>query len=202
MASNPTIDTYNNYARVYDQEVAEWWSGFPKVILQTFVDNLPGKRILSVGSGSGRDAVLLRDLGLSIVCQDGSKPMIEITSALGFESHLMDFSEINFPPQSFDGIWAFASLMHIPKEEAKVVIRTLRELLKPGGVFAIGVLIGETVGMEDRPTMAARYFKRYSARELRVMIEAIGFTMFYENTYQPHSNTFLCQLYSLNAEAT
>lgn len=122
MRNNLTIAAYNQYADLYDQEVIEFWENFPHDFLEQFTKHLPGKHILDVGSGSGRDALLLRKMGFEVVCQDGSSSMINITTKLCFESHLADFSEINFPNASFDGIWAYTSLIHIPKDQARKVI--------------------------------------------------------------------------------
>src|SRR4051812_38097372 len=119
MQTNPTIDTYDKYAHVYDEEVVEFWDNFPQVFIDKFVSLLPGKRILNLGSGSGRDAVLLRNHGLEVVCLDASKAMVDITTKLGFESHLATFSELDLPTGSFDGVWAYTSLIHIPKDGAR-----------------------------------------------------------------------------------
>jgi len=197
MPQNPTIATYDKYADVYDKEVVDFWNNFPRDFIETFVSTLTGKRVLDLGSGSGRDAVLLRDCGLEVVCVDASKAMTDITTKLGFESHLASFSELDFPTSSFDGIWAYTSLIHISKNEARNVIAKLHTLLKPSGAFAIGVIEGNTAGMVERKTMpgAMRYFKNYHKDELRQLVEPIGFTLKYETDYQPHNSVYLNQLY-------
>lgn len=197
MQTNPTIDTYDKYAQVYDQEVVEFWDNFPQSFIDTFVSLLPGKRILNLGSGSGRDAVLLRKHGLEVVCLDASKVMVDITTKLGFESHLAAFSEMDFPAASFEGVWAYTSLIHIPKDEAKEVVATVHDLLVPQGAFAIGAIEGDTAGMVERKTMpgVTRYFKNYSKTELRQLVEPLGFTFNYEVDYQPHNSVYINQLY-------
>ena len=160
MQDNPTIDAYNKYAQIYDEEVIEFWDNFPKEFLEQFVNSLPGKRILNLGSGSGRDAILLRDLGLEVVCVDGSQSMVDMTKKLGFESHLADFSQVDFPDESFDGVWAYTSLIHVPVREARQAIEKVHTILKPNGAFAFGAIEGNTAGMRERKTMpdAERYF--------------------------------------------
>jgi len=201
MHANPTIETYNRYAEMYDQEVIEFWEQFPEDFIEEFANATPGRRVLDVGSGSGRDALLLRDAGFDVICQDGSQRMIDMTTKFGFESHLADFTEIDFPGASFDGIWAYTSLIHIPKEEAREIIQKLHGLLKPNGTFAIGVIQGETAGMVERKSMpgTSRYFKHYSSDELKELIESLGFTFLYENKYQPHNSVYLNQLYRVNS---
>jgi SAM-dependent methyltransferase len=198
-STNSTVEAYNRYAELYDQEVIDFWSNFPNDFLEQFAQHLPGTRILDVGSGSGRDALLLQQMGLEVICQDGSTSMIDITTKLGFESHLVDFSDMDFGHASFDGVWAYTSLIHIPQDEARAVIKQLRNSLKPDGVFAIGVIEGNDASMVERKTMpgVSRYFKNYSSHELAELIEPLGFTLLYESSYQPHHKVYLNQLYKI-----
>ena len=197
MQTNPTIAAYDKYAQVYDQEVIEFWNNFPKAFIDTFISRLPGTRILDLGSGSGRDALLLRDKGLEVVCLDASKAMVDMTTNLGFESHHAIFSELNFPKASFDGVWAYTSLIHVPVNEARTVIGIIHELLKPKGCFVIGAIEGNTTGMVERKTMpgTARFFKNYSKDELRQLIEPLGFELIRGQDYQPHNSVYINQLY-------
>lgn len=197
--TNATLKTYNDYATIYDEEVIAFWDAFPREFIDAFATALPGKCVLNVGSGSGRDALLLRDKGLEVACQDGSKSMVDLTEKLGFESHLAEFSEMAFDTASFDGVWAYTSLIHIPKDAARDVIKQLRTYLREDGVFAIGVIEGDTAGMVERKTMpgAERYFKKYTSQELRELIEPLGFVFMREQLYQPHSSRYISQLYRI-----
>ncbi|MBL8159074.1 class I SAM-dependent methyltransferase [Candidatus Saccharibacteria bacterium] len=197
MHTNPTIEAYNQYAHNYDEGVTTFWDNFPRTFIMAFVERTPGRRVLDVGSGSGRDAVLLREQGLEVVCLDGSQTMIDMTTRLGFESVLSDFAYIDFPAASFDGIWAYTSLIHIPKAEAQTIIGRLHGLLKPGGSFVMGAIEGESEGMVQHSSMpgAARYFKRYGKEELRQMIEPLGFELVHAEDYQPHNSVYVNQLY-------
>lgn len=204
VARNSTIAAYDRYAQIYDEEVIGFWDNFPRSFIDCFISNLPGKRILNLGSGSGRDAILLRDRGLEVICLDASRSMVTMTSKLGFESHLADFSDINFPENSFDGVWAYTSLIHVLKNEARQVIKTTCGLLKQKGVFAIGVIEGDGAGMVERKTMpgAARYFKNYSSEELQELIEPLGFKFLQEQRYQPHNSIYLNQIYRVDIANT
>lgn len=198
---NPTIDAYNKYAGVYDDVVTDFWQNFPRGILREFTENLPGKDVVDLGSGSGRDAVLLRDAGLEVVCFDGSHEMAAMTRKLGFETHLADFSELNFPAESFDSVWAHTSLVHIKPDEAQAVIRKIRSILKPGGLFMMGAINGGADGMVTHKTMpdVARYFKFYTRDGLKRLIEPLGFTFVREEDYRPaHRLLYLNQIYRVD----
>jgi SAM-dependent methyltransferase len=197
MSNNPTIQAYDRYAGVYDQEVVDFWEQFPTDFLQAFREQAPGNRVLNLGSGSGRDAVLLRQLGFEVICVDGSEAMVNMTRKLGLTSVQADFRALDFEPESFDAIWAYTSLIHIPKPEAQAVIESVRTLLPTGGVLALGVIEGDHDGMVKRDSMPdeERYFKFYTADELRAMTEAAGYEFVFAKDYQPHRSIYLNHLY-------
>lgn len=194
-----TIKTYNRYHQIYDNETIDFWEQYPQTVLKEFAKNLPGNKILDLGSGPGRDALLLKNLGLEITCVDLSQEMIKRTTKLGFKSIKKDIRKLNFPNQSFDGVWAFTSLLHISKPEAKKVIESIYKILKPNGMFLIGMIEGSFSGDVVRETMPneKRYFRFYSDDELRTMVESNGFKFVFQNKYSPHSKTYLSQIYSV-----
>ena len=53
-----TINTYNATAKEYDEETADFWEKFPTTFIDAFKKEIKGK-VLDVGSGSGRDALIL-----------------------------------------------------------------------------------------------------------------------------------------------
>lgn len=196
--SKLTIEAYDKYAETYDEVVTDFWRNFPKSILREFTEKLPGRKVLDLGSGSGRDAVLLRDTGLEVVCLDGSAKMVAMTRKLGFETHLSDFSQLDFPVESFDGVWAHTSIVHVEPDEARRIITRIHSLLKPGGLFMMGAISGGADGMVEHKTMpgAARYFKFYEPDELKQLITPLGFTFQFEKDYRPaHRLLYLNQIY-------
>lgn len=197
MKSNPTVSTYDKYHDVYDNETIEFWKLFPPVVIQSFVSSLPGKRILNIGSGPGRDALILKDQGLDVMCVDASKEMVTRTKFLGFESRLMDMREIDFPPESFDGIWAYTSLLHIPKADVKIVLHKFSTCLKDNGVILCGMIEGSFDGDIIRESMpnAKRYFRFYTEDEITQVFTSAGFELLYQNKYQPNKMIYLNQIY-------
>lgn len=197
MSDNPTIQAYDRYADVYDQEVVDFWERFPAEFLQAFQEQAPGNRVLNLGSGSGRDAVLLRQLGFEVTCVDASAAMVDMTRKLGFTSVKADFRALDFGPESFDGVWAYTSLIHIPKEQAASVLRYLHSVLVAGGALAFGAIKGDHEGMVERSSMPGeeRYFKYYTDDEIREMAAEAGFDFVYAEDYQPHNSVYLNHVY-------
>ena len=196
--NSATVQAYDDYPQVYDDMVIDFWQKFPSDFSQFFADNLPNKKVLDLGSGSGRDAILLRDLGLDVLCVDGAKAMVEMTRELGFESVQTTFSEMDFS-QEFGGVWAYTSLIHISKDEMASAIKKLREFILPNGLFAIGVIEGNTDYEKRQDSMpdAVRFFQDYESDDLKRIIEPLGFELLLETEYQPHGSVYLQQIYKL-----
>ena len=53
----------------------------------------------------------------------------------GCEVWQQDFLQLDLPDRHFDGIFANASLFHVPAQELPRVLRELHATLKPGGVL-------------------------------------------------------------------
>jgi ubiquinone/menaquinone biosynthesis C-methylase UbiE len=98
-----TIDTYNRFAREYDEETADFWDKFPRTIIDKFIDLTKGK-VLDVGSGPGRDGLILQHAGLDVTCLDASEEMVKISIERGLRSILGDFKNLPFEDSSFDGV--------------------------------------------------------------------------------------------------
>ena len=74
-----TIRTYDAIHDLYDAETRDFWEKFPAATVREFVSRLHGKDVLNLGSGPGRDSLILREQGLSVTCIDGSKEMVEMS---------------------------------------------------------------------------------------------------------------------------
>jgi SAM-dependent methyltransferase len=51
----------------------------------------------------------------------------------------MDMTALDFPPNSFDAVYALNSLLHIPKAKFRIVLKNIQQVLKPLGLFYLGV---------------------------------------------------------------
>ena len=92
--------------------------------------------ILDFGCGPGRDLKSFAELGHRAIGLDGSARFVEMArSYSGCEVWHQDFLELDLPAEHFDGIFANASLFHVPTQELPRVLRALHQTLKPGGVL-------------------------------------------------------------------
>jgi SAM-dependent methyltransferase len=101
-----------------------------------FLPGLPdAAAILDAGCGSGRDALCFARLGHHVRAFDASPSLVSLAERhLGQPVECLRFQDVNWNNQ-FDGIWACASLLHVPAAELPGVMQRLRNALKPRGIL-------------------------------------------------------------------
>jgi SAM-dependent methyltransferase len=119
------------WATTRDHDVSQNYAAFLGAI-----EGTPPHRILDLGCGPGRDLAYFRSLGHVAVGLDGSARFVEMARAhAGCEVLHQDFHSLSLERESFDGIFANASLFHVPSSELARVLVALREALVPRGVL-------------------------------------------------------------------
>jgi len=174
---NITKNVYEKYAKEYEENTKDYHKYIQKE-LEIFLKNLKGKRVLDVGSGPGRDSFYFKKKGLEPLCIDLSEKMIGLCKEKGLNAEVMDIESMNFEGNSFDGIWAYTSLIHVPKKKMKNVLRKIYEILKPDGIFFIGMTEGSFEGMEeDEKYSGEKRFKVYYTEKELLKILSGYFTI-------------------------
>ncbi|MDH5256186.1 MAG: class I SAM-dependent methyltransferase [Gammaproteobacteria bacterium] len=96
----------------------------------------PPFAILDLGCGPGRDLRTFLRLGHRPVGLDGSREFVRMAQAdAGCEVWHQDFLALRLPAECFDGVFANASLFHVPSADLPRVLRELHATLKPGGAL-------------------------------------------------------------------
>ncbi len=85
-----------------------------------------------------------------------------------------DLLRLPFATQSFDGVWAAASLIHVPKTHFLHGMRQVRDIVKPGGMLGATIAHGTGSGFVVNQWMRGRFLARWQKRELQHMIERAG----------------------------
>ncbi len=110
-------------------------------VYQPFLENLPkGKQaILDVGCGSGRDSVFFANQGFDVTAIDGSQNLIDLAKETDNRVNwqCMTFEEIDAQnwQNHFTGIWACASLLHVPFDDLPKILNDLLSCLRPTGIL-------------------------------------------------------------------
>ena len=133
------------------------------------------ERLLEIGAGTGRDGRFFANAGCKVTCIDLSPTMIQLCRDKGLEALVMDVAKLSFVDASFDAVFSFNSLLHLPKAELPAVLREIRRVLVPGGLFYFGTYGGqdhEGIYEKDDHT-PRRFFSFYEDEHLqRVVGEA------------------------------
>src|SRR6478736_2947249 len=96
----------------------------------------PPLRLLDFGCGPGRDLIALTARGHAVTGLDGSPVFAEMArSQSGCRVLTQNFLELSLGEQQFDGVFANASLFHVPRVELPRVLAQLFRALVPGGVL-------------------------------------------------------------------
>lgn len=186
-----TIDTYNQMAAEYDEETTDFWEKFPRTFLDQFIAT-SGVRILDIGSGPGRDGLLLQKAGKDITCLDASEEMVRISKERGLESVVGDFMHLPFPDASFDGVWAYTSLLHVAKADIGRALGEIKRILNEGGILGLGLIEGEGELYRQSSGMSLpRLFSYYSKEEIEILVQGYGFELVYFEAFKPGSKEYL-----------
>jgi SAM-dependent methyltransferase len=141
----------------------------------------PPFAILDLGCGPGRDLKAFAGLGHTSIGLEGAAGFAAMARAdSGCEVWQQDFHRLDLPDERFEGIFANASLFHVPSQELPRVLRQLRATLKPGGVL----FSSNPRGQNEEGWNRGRYGAYHDLEAWRRYLSAAGF-MELEHYYRP-----------------
>lgn len=161
-----TLEYYNQNAEAF---VANTVSVDFKQTQDKFINRLEtGNYILDFGCGSGRDTKYFLESGLRVDAIDGSEEVCKIASEYtGIEVKRMLFQELDIDSK-YDGIWACSSILHLPKNDLKLVLRKINTALKKKGIVYTSFKYGEFEGERN-----GRYFTDFTIETFTEFIQDI-----------------------------
>lgn len=158
-----SIEYYEQNAVEYfehtvDIDMQEMWDEFTKLLPE-------GGSILDLGCGSGRDSAHFISCGFDVTAMDASGEMCELASIhIGQDVLQLSFEEMDFD-EVFDGIWACASLLHVPGDEIEDILVKVINSLKINGILYMSFRYGDFEGERN-----GRYYKDYRTKTLKELI--------------------------------
>ena len=172
----------------YNERAAEFWQGTRDHDVRQNIEALlrhvrgaPPLRILDFGCGPGRDLAAFRALGHEPVGLEGSPALAAMAREHGrCEVWEQDFLALKLPPGHFDGVFANASLFHVPSRELPRVLGELRVALKPEGVL----FASNPRGNNEEGWNRGRYGAYHDLETWQAFLEKAGFAEL-EHYYRP-----------------
>lgn len=134
--THPGVKWYDHHAKQYTQDTLERDTSAARSLFTKFLK--PGARVLDLGCGSGRDVKHFHDAGYDAYGRDGSQSMLQqaiLHTKLPNRISYEQFEKHADPLRSWDGIWAMASLLHIPQDARVETFARILNSLKDDGVF-------------------------------------------------------------------
>jgi SAM-dependent methyltransferase len=126
----------------YNERALEFWRGTRghdvSQNINTLLEHIQGTppfTILDFGCGPGRDLRAFTDLGHVAVGLEGCEKFALMAREQGHQVWRQNFLELELPDNRFDGVFANASLFHVPSQEVSRILLELRATLRPGGVL-------------------------------------------------------------------
>lgn len=180
----------------YDNQTTHWVDqhqtpNFWEKEMDKFQELLPAGKILEIGSGGGRDAKELVYRGFSYIGTDASTGLIKEAKRLNPKATFLVQSvyDLDFPQNTFDGFWASAVLLHIPKSKIDKALIKIKQVVKPNGIgfFSIKDGEGERMVTEDAQIGdmgSSRLFSFYSRQEFEEVLKINGYKV-EEFQYRP-----------------
>lgn len=162
-----TLNFYNSNSKNYIESTLDIDMSH---LYSDFLSEIPsGGAILDLGCGSGRDSKVFIDKGYKITAVDGSKELAKLASrVIGQEVIVSKFEDLRLT-ESYDGIWACASLLHVNRSNIVDVIKSISCNLNRDGVFYMSFKYGNNEYIDDK----GRYFNCYTKESFEEMIKNI-----------------------------
>ena len=172
----------------YDESAEAFWEGTRDHDVRQNVETLlrhiesaPPFTILDLGCGPGRDLLTFRERGHVAIGLEGARQLAAMARAhSGCEVWEQDFLALDLPSRKFDGIFANASLFHVPRAELPRVLGELHAALKPGGVL----FSSNPRGDNEEGWRGDRYGVWHDLEAWTAYVQAAGFRML-EHYYRP-----------------
>jgi SAM-dependent methyltransferase len=131
-----TLESYDESADAFREGTRDHDVSQNVAALLDHIEAAPPFTILDFGCGPGRDLETFSKLGHVAVGLDGSARFVRMARAsTGCEVLHQDFLALDLTRERFDGIFANASLFHVPSQQLPGVLRELRAALRPRGVL-------------------------------------------------------------------
>ncbi|NYT63514.1 class I SAM-dependent methyltransferase [Alcaligenaceae bacterium] len=176
-----TLDYYNQNADSFKAGTQDHDVSQNIAALLRHIHGAPPHRILDFGCGPGRDLKTFSKMGHIAIGLEGAEAFVTMARAdSGCQVLHQDFLALDLPVDTFDGVFANASLFHVPTAALPQVLAQLYACLKPDGVL----FSSNPRGQNQEGWNGGRYGAYHDIDAWRAFVTAAGFTEL-EHYYRP-----------------
>jgi SAM-dependent methyltransferase len=131
------------------------------------------RTLLEIGPGAGKDSLFFQERGLDVTCVDLSPELVEACRQKGLNAHVRDALHLGFEPAAFDAVYSMNCLLHVPRRDLPTALAEIQRVLKPGGVFYLGLWGGvDSEHVWDGDTYEPkRFFSFHTNDALRAAVQ-------------------------------
>ena len=167
-----TLGHYNQNAEAFWQGTCDHDVSQNIEALLRAIEAAPPFKILDFGCGPGRDLKVFADRGHQAIGLEGAEHFAAMARThSGCEVWHQDFLRLTLPQDFFDGVFANASLFHIPSQELPRILAQLHAALKPGGIL----FSSNPRGQNQEGWIAGRYGAYHDLDAWRAYMTEAGF---------------------------
>ncbi len=199
--------SYGKIASLWNENASSKYDfAIHKRCREQFIKHLPGKRILEVGCGLGWDSHFFASDGYDITATDFLGEFVALAGSRNpkVKALVMDMlSPVSFS-EPFQGIYGFASFLHIPREKSSEVLRWMGSILVSGGVLflhhvqsnkGLSGYIQDNLLIHDNPV----HCTCHSIDEMGRLLAEAGFSSLRFTRYSSRTRTALAEAYGLSS---
>ncbi len=175
--------TYKNTREVYNKLGKSYLDASKKITPWKRLDFAKlfskGEHVLDLGCGGGRDAKFFTQRGLKVLGIDNSSVLIRLAKKEAPKAKFIcsDMLKVILPKNSFNGIWAEASLLHLKRKDISKVLRRLYIILNKDGIIYVSLKKGKgEADIEDKLSGGyKRFYTYFSKKEASEFLKKAGF---------------------------
>jgi ubiquinone/menaquinone biosynthesis C-methylase UbiE len=151
--------------------------------LEEFASLLPkNAKVLDVGCGAGIPvAKFLVKSGFEVVGIDFSEKMLRLARKNMPQTTFIrkDMTRLDFADNSFDGLTAFYSIIHVPREKHSLLFKSFNRILKPNGIMIVCMGPDEWEATENYYG-TRMFWSQYSPQKSLQLVKDAGFEVIFE----------------------
>ena len=187
------IRAYDNDAERRVMAKQQQWKKKERKVFLSYLRHEKKKTLLEIGAGTGNDSLYFKKNGLRVTAMDISPEHVRYCKKRKLSTILLDMYDLHKLHRQFDAVYSMSSLVHIPKKDLRRILGKIKKILRPAGLFYLGMYGGVDVEgiYENDHCRPKRFFALYKTPELLTTVQQFfkleyfkGLTPFKDGVFQ------------------